>query len=138
MSAILGAMHRQAFSTTSCLQHIQKMCRLRVVDNSKLGKEAMLEGKPPKVIHVYNNVGKAQLGDRVLLAIKGEMKKGILVGAKWKKQEVMRPRFDSNNVVLIDDTGNPLGNRILAPLPMCLRAKKDDFNKLISIATRFV
>lgn len=91
-----------------------------------------------QVIHVYNKVGKADLGDKVLLAIKGQMKKGVLVGARWKVQQVMRPRFDSNNVVLIDDAGNPLGNRILAPLPMCLRAKKDEFNKLISIATRFV
>ena len=87
---------------------------------------------------MYNKKGKAELGDRVLLAIKGEMKKGVLVGAKHKKQEPMRPRFDSNNVVLIDDAGNPLGNRIYVPLPMSLRGKKDQYNKLISIATRFV
>lgn len=87
---------------------------------------------------MYNKTGRANLGDKVLLAIKGQMKKGVLVGAKWRRQEVMRPRTDSNNVVLIDDAGNPLGNRILAPLPMSLRAKKDEYNKLISIATHFV
>jgi len=114
------------------------MCRLRVVDNSALGKQAMTEGKPPRVIHVYNKTGRAELGDRVLLAIKGQMKKGILVGAKHRKQIPLRPRMDSNNVVLLDDTSNPMGNRILAPIPMSLRAKKDQYNKLISIATKFV
>ncbi|XP_003747112.1 39S ribosomal protein L14, mitochondrial [Galendromus occidentalis] len=129
---------RSAFSTSSCLLHIQTCTRLRVVDNSKIGKEAMQAGKPPKVIHVYNKKRKADLGDRVLMAIRGEKKKGVVVGAKHKVQEVLRPRFDSNNVVLIDDSGNPLGNRIYVPLPMSLRAKKDQYNKLISIATRFV
>lgn len=91
-----------------------------------------------QVIHVYHKRGRAHLGDRVLLAIKGEKKKGVVVGAKHKTQEVLRPRFDSNNVVLIDEAGNPLGNRIYTPLPMSLRAKKDQYNKLLSIATRFV
>ena len=31
---------------------IQKQTRLRVVDNSKIGMEAMELGRPPKVIHV--------------------------------------------------------------------------------------
>ncbi|OQR74429.1 39S ribosomal protein L14 [Tropilaelaps mercedesae] len=137
-ASLFGVTSCRVFSTTGCLEHIHKLTRLRVVDNSKLGKEAMMEGKPPKVIHVYNKTGRADLGDKVLLTIKGQMKKGIVVGAKWKEQQVLRPRFDSNNVVLIDDSGNPLGSRILAPLPMKLRSQKEEYNKLISIATRFV
>ena len=39
------------------------LSRLRVVDNSSIGKEAMLEGRPPKVIHVYNKTGVGYLGN---------------------------------------------------------------------------
>jgi hypothetical protein len=36
---------------------------LRVVDNSELGKQAMAEGKPPKVFHVYNKTGVGTIGN---------------------------------------------------------------------------
>lgn len=85
------------------------------------------------------------LGDKVLVAIKGEKKKGILVGLK-QNQKPMVPKFDSNNVVLIDDSGTPLGTRIHVPIPTVLRtilkektfAKGTDYTKLLAIASRFV
>ena len=40
--------------TSTQMFEIRKLARLRVVDNSALGKSAMLEGRPPKCIHVYN------------------------------------------------------------------------------------
>lgn len=42
------------FHTTARLNEVQLLTRLRVVDNSEIGKRAMAEGKPPKVICVYN------------------------------------------------------------------------------------
>lgn len=48
--------------TTSACNEIQKMSRLRVVDNSDIGKQAMAEGKPPKCIHVYNKTGIGKIG----------------------------------------------------------------------------
>lgn len=112
------------------------------MDNSEIGKKAMLEGRPPRVICVYKTaprkeLPKAEVGQKVLLAIKGEMKKAIVVGLK-RKQESFTPRFDSNNVVLIDDKGNPLGNRILVPIPNILRNDQYRLNKLVAIATKFV
>lgn len=84
-------------------------------------------------------------GDRILVAIKGEKKKGILVGLK-QNQEPKVPKFDSNNLVLIDDNGTPLGTRIHVPIPHILRtilkqkthSKGADYTKLIAIATKFV
>lgn len=70
----------------------------------------MGEGKPPKIIHVYNKQAVGKIGDKVLVAIKGQKKKGILVGLK-QKQKPKVPKFDTNNVVLIDDNGTPLGTR---------------------------
>lgn len=85
------------------------------------------------------------MGDRVLCAVKGQKIKGIIVGLK-QNQEHNVPRFDTNNVVLVNDDGNPLGTRIHAPIPNCIRpilkanssAKNVDFTKLLAIATRFV
>lgn len=84
-------------------------------------------------------------GDRVLVAIKGEKKKGILVGLK-QNQNPKIPKFDSNNIVLIDDNGTPLGTRIHVPIPHILRtllkekthSKGADYTKLLAIASRFV
>lgn len=130
--------------STTCYE-IQKLTRLRVVDNSEIGKQAMAEGKPPRCIHVYNKTGVGKIGDRVLVAIKGEKKKAILVGLK-QNQKPKVPKFDSNNIVLIDDNGTPLGTRIHVPIPTILRtimkekthSKGADYTKLLGIATKFV
>ncbi|XP_065572462.1 large ribosomal subunit protein uL14m-like [Artemia franciscana] len=133
------------FSTTSTANHIMHMTRLRVVDNSALGKQAMLEGRPPKCIHVYNKTRVGTIGDKVMIAINGQKKKAVIVGVKQKQRSLV-PKFDSNNIVLIDDNGTPLGTRIYAPIPSVLRKilkercvpKKIDYTKLLSIATKFV
>ncbi|XP_012250826.2 39S ribosomal protein L14, mitochondrial [Athalia rosae] len=139
----LGLMSR-SIHTTLVSQEIQKMTRLRVVDNSEIGKRAMLEGKPPRCIHVYNKQSVGFLGDQVLVAIKGEKKKGILVGLK-QKQKPNVPKFDSNNIVLINDDGSPIGTRIHVPIPHVLRTKLSkqckkgvDYTKILAIAQRFV
>ncbi|XP_059045103.1 large ribosomal subunit protein uL14m [Achroia grisella] len=133
------------FHTTSCLNEVRLLTRLRVVDNSEIGKRAMAEGKPPRIICVYNKQRVGYIGDRVMVAIKGQKKKGILVGLK-QTQKVKVPKFDSNNVVLIDDNGTPLGTRIHVPIPTILRtilkerthSKGADYTKLLAIATKFV
>jgi len=132
--------HQQSsnISTSAPLFHILKnsLARLRVVDNSAIGKQAMLEGKPPKVIEVYNQNKIGRLGDMVKVTIKGEMRKGYLVGLT-QKQVPMVPRFDTNNVVLADEDGNPIGTRVLVPIPNALR-KNPKLSKVIALATRFV
>ncbi|KAK7504311.1 hypothetical protein BaRGS_00004615 [Batillaria attramentaria] len=123
--------------TTNCLQELRKLARVRVVDNSALGRAATVAGKPARIIHVYNKQEVACLGDKVLLAIKGQKKRAYVVGCKQKQQPNI-PRFDSNNVVLVEDNGSPVGTRITVPIPSALRAKEGDFTKILSLATRFV
>lgn len=94
----------RGFHTTSICNEIRLLSKLRVVDNSPIGKAAMAEGRPPKCIHVYNPLRIGRTGDRVLMACKGEKVKGIIVGLK-KPEGPFVPRFDTNNVVLIDDFG---------------------------------
>lgn len=124
-------------STTQCLQELRKLARVRVVDNSALGRAAVAIGKPARIIHVYNKREVGYLGDKVLLAIKGQKKHAYIVGLK-QKQKPNIPRFDSNNVVLVEENGTPVGTRLTAPIPSVLRNKEGDFTKILSLATRFV
>lgn len=79
------------------------------------------------------------------MAIKGQKKKAVLIGLK-QNQDPKIPKFDSNNIVLIDDNGSPLGTRIHVPVPAILRtilkektqAKGADYTKILSISSRFL
>ena len=55
--------HAAPLSTSAPRCEIRKLARLRVVDNSPIGKEAMAEGRPPRVIHVYNKRSVATVGE---------------------------------------------------------------------------
>nr|XP_019594032.1 PREDICTED: 39S ribosomal protein L14, mitochondrial isoform X3 [Rhinolophus sinicus] len=129
------ALSQRCFSTAGSLSAIQKMTRVRVVDNSALGNTPY--HRPPRCIHVYNKNGVGKVGDRILLAIKGQKKKALIVGHRMPGPR-MTPRFDSNNVVLIEDNGNPVGTRIKTPIPTSLRQREGEFSKVLAIAQNFV
>ncbi|KAJ1148475.1 hypothetical protein NDU88_001310 [Pleurodeles waltl] len=133
--AVSSAVSQRAFSITTSCSAIQKMTRVRVVDNSSLGNTPY--HRPPRCIHVYNKNGIGKVGDKILLAIKGQKKKALIVGHKMPGPR-MTPRFDSNNVVLIEDNGNPVGTRIKTPIPTILRKKEGEFSKILAIAQTFV
>lgn len=121
-------------------QAFQKLTRVRVVDNSKLALQAY--HRYPTVIHVYHKSGFGRVGDVVLLAIGGVMKKALIVGQK-QPMGPMVARTDSNNVILIGEDGTPEGTRITVPIPAYLRSVhvwKDrvQMSKVIAIAGRLV
>ena len=53
----------RAIHTSAGLNKIIKLTRLRVVDNSEIGKKAMKSGKPPRTIHIYNKKGVGFIGN---------------------------------------------------------------------------
>ncbi|XP_053160296.1 39S ribosomal protein L14, mitochondrial [Hemicordylus capensis] len=135
LTQISRATNQRSFSVSGVCSAIQKMTRVRVVDNSALGNTPY--HRPPKCIHVYNKSGVGKVGDKILLAIKGEKKKALIVGHR-RPGPPMTPRFDSNNVVLIEDNGNPVGTRIKTPIPSLLRKRQGEFSKVLAIAQNFV
>ncbi|KAI4884917.1 hypothetical protein NFI96_013217 [Prochilodus magdalenae] len=135
LSKIPAAAPCRSFSVSAAVAAIQKLTRVRVVDNSTLGNTPY--HRPAKVIHVYTKNGVGKVGDMVLLAIKGQKKKALIVGHKMPGER-MTPRFDSNNVVLVEENGNPTGTRIKAPIPTHLRKMDGDYSKILAIAQRFV
>ncbi|KAJ1353261.1 hypothetical protein KIN20_009856 [Parelaphostrongylus tenuis] len=66
---------------------IHRRTRCNVVDNSALGKEANISGKRAYCIDVYKqgrrkrHMPHATLGDKILVAIRGQMRKAYVVGA---------------------------------------------------------
>lgn len=54
LSKLKQCQFTSGFHTTACMNEVRLLSRLRVVDNSEIGMRAMAEGKPPKIICVYN------------------------------------------------------------------------------------
>ncbi|XP_074845866.1 large ribosomal subunit protein uL14m isoform X4 [Carettochelys insculpta] len=135
LTQVNRVIEQRHFSISGSCSAIQKLTRVRVVDNSTLGNTPY--HRPPKCIHVYNKSGVGKVGDKILLAIKGEKKKAVIVGHR-RPGPCMTPRFDSNNVVLIEENGNPTGTRIKIPIPLILRKKGGEFSKVLAIAQNLV
>lgn len=124
---------------TRPLYQVRSLTRMNVVDNSEIGRKVKEAGKKVKIIRIYNKsrhmVG--GVGDKVLVTILGEMKKGFVVGCT-QTQGPFVPRFDSNNIVLVDNQNVPLGTRITAPVPNCLRKQGAATARLMAIGSRFL
>ena len=129
-----------------------KQTKMRIVDNSKIGLEAISMGRPPMGIQVYSHrhemrphAAYGKLGDVVKVAIMGELKKGIIVGTKAKQTHGIA-RFDTNNVVLISDDGTPLGKNVSVPVPIQLKSilkqkshfKQPEYTKMLKNVNTFV
>ncbi|KAK7799555.1 hypothetical protein U0070_016516 [Myodes glareolus] len=126
---------QRCFSTSESLCAIQKMTWLHIVDNSALGNTPY--HRPLQCIHVYNKSGVSKVGDQILLAIRGEKKKALIVGLHMSGSR-MTPRFDSSNMVLIEINGNPVETRIKTPIPTSLRKRDSKYSKVLAIAQNFV
>ena len=117
---------------------VQQESRLTVADNS--GAKEVL------VIRVLGGTKRryASIGDQVVVTVKeatpaGNVKKGQVSRAVVvrTKKEVRRNdgsyiRFDNNAVVLLNNTGEMRGTRIIGPDPRELREKQ--FMKIVSLA----
>lgn len=123
--------------TTSKLNEVQFLTRMKIVDDSQLARDGMAYKRAPKIIHVYNKKRIGYIGDRILLAVKGQKQKAIVVGTKNNTRKDGIPNFDTNNCVLVDDQDTPLGKRITVPIPSSLRGHPN-CPKLIAIATKFI
>ena len=84
-------------------------------------------------------------GDRATITIKGKVLWGVVVGLK-QMQRPFEACFDSNNIVITQRDGTPIGTRILVPIPFKIRkfanmpckSHNIEYSKIIAIATKFV
>lgn len=115
---------------------------LDVADNTGARKASLIG-----VLHAKGRLC-ARIGDLVRVNIKesapdaaikkGDKAKGIVIRTK---AAIRRPdgtyvRFDTNAVVIVDDTGNPRGTRVFGPVARELRNM--EYMKIVSLAPEVV
>ena len=115
---------------------------LDVADNSGAKKASM--------IGVLNAKGRrcGRVGDIIRVNIKesvpdaavkkGMKAKGVIVRTKSpiRRGDGTYVKFDSNAIVIVDDTGNPCGTRVFGPIAREIRNL--DFMKIVSLAPEVV
>lgn len=115
---------------------------LVVADNTGARKASL--------IGVLNSKGKrvAQIGDIIRVNIKeaapdaaikkGDKARAVIVRTKFpiRRTDGTYVRFDTNAVVLIDETGNPKGTRVFGPVARELRNM--EYMKIVSLAPEVV
>ncbi|ABS30628.1 50S ribosomal protein L14 [Candidatus Sulcia muelleri] len=116
---------------------LQQESRIRVADNSG-AKEVLL-------IRVLGGKKYAYIGDTIIVSIKeaiagssvkkGQLYKAVVVRTKKKirRKDGSYIRFDDNACVLLTNTGEMKGTRILGPVSRELRDK--EYTKIVSLAT---
>jgi large subunit ribosomal protein L14 len=116
---------------------IQLRSILDVADNTGARKASMIR-------RLGQNKATAGVGDVIVVNIKesstdasvkkGEVARAVVVRtrAAIRRADGSYLRFDTNAIVIIDDTGNPKGTRIFGPVARELRSKQ--FMKIISLA----
>ena len=125
---------------------IQQQTILRIPDNSG--------AKTVKCIKVLGGFKKryATVGDMVIVSVqqlrntskktskvlKGMVFKALIIKSKtrYKRKDGSIINLQNNSAVLLNKQGNPVGTRILGPMPKKLKKKK--FIKLISLSTGIV
>ena len=115
---------------------------LDVADNTGARKASM--------IGVLHSKGRrcARVGDLISVNIKdstpdaaikkGDKAKGIVVRTKAaiRRSDGTYVRFDTNAIVIVDDTGNPRGTRVFGPVARELRNL--EYMKIVSLAPEVV
>ncbi|EDO46559.1 predicted protein, partial [Nematostella vectensis] len=112
------------------------LTRFNVVDNSALGQRTKRNRKP-YLIGFYRKRKTAEVGDVIRVAVGGKTNKAIVVGTRKPKHHSV-PRYDNNNIVLVDDNLAPLGTRIKGPIPTIIRRRQAKYSKVLAIASRFI
>ena len=105
------------------------------MDNSENAKRVTRLDRP-YCIKLPKNKREAGFGERILIAHRGKVHKALIVSNRKTSKRL--PRYDSWNVVLLNDKLDPVGTRIIGPLPSALRKREGQFSKVIAIASKFI
>ena len=120
------------------LRSITLLTKFNVVDNSKQGQRSKRYKKAYAIGFFKNNKRQtADIGDVIKVAVRGQTCNALIVGSRKPKGNSMVPRYDNNNVVLLDENFAPLGTRIRGPIPNVLRKQREKYAKVLAIASKF-
>lgn len=111
------------------------LTRLKLVDNSENAKKVTRLDQP-YCIKLPKNKKVARFGDIITIAHRGKVHKALLVSNRQTSKRY--PRYDSHNIILLDDKLQPIGTRIIGPLPSALKKRQGEFSKVIALASKFI
>ena len=109
--------------------------RLKIVDNSENAKKVTRLDRP-YCIKPPKNSRVAGFGDVITIAHLGKVHKALVVSNRRPSKRL--PRYDTHNIILLNERLEPVGTRILAPLPSVIRRRDRQLSKVIAIATKFI
>lgn len=111
------------------------LTRLKLMDNSENARRVKRSGLPYCIKLPKNNkVGK--FGDVIKIAHLGKVHNALLISNRQMSKRL--PRYDHHYIVMLNDKKEPVGTRILGPVPSALRGKQGQYSKIIAMATRFI
>ena len=111
------------------------LTRLTIVDNSENSKKVTRLDRP-YCIKLPKNSRVAKFGQVITIAHLGKVHKALIVSNRMPSKRL--PRYDTHNIILLNDKREPVGTRIIGPLPSIMRKRERDFSKVIAIATKFI
>lgn len=124
---------------SSLLQQPRRMVglltKVKLVDNSENAKKVKKLDQP-YCIKLPRNSKVAGFGEIITIAHLGKVHKALIVSNRMPSKRF--PRYDTHNVILLNEKLEPVGTRIMGPVPSVLRKRDRDLSKVIAIATKFI
>ena len=111
------------------------LTRLNIVDNSVNAKKVTRLDRP-YCIKLPKNSKVAGFGEVITIAHLGKVHKALIVSNRMPSKRL--PRYDKHNIILLNDKLEPVGTRIMGPVPSVLRKRDRELSKVIAIASKFI
>lgn len=110
------------------------LTKFKFVDNTENSKKVKRTDQP-YCIKLPKNSKVAKFGDVVKIAHLGKVHNALIISNRKMSKQL--PRYDSHNIILLNEKKEPVGTRIRGPVPSALR-KKGQHSKVIAMASRFI
>ncbi len=111
------------------------LTKLKLVDNSENAKKVTRLDQP-YCIKLPGSRKSAGFGDIIKIAHRGKVHNALIVSNRKPGRKL--PRYDHHNIILLNSKLEPVGTRILGPLPSALRRIEGKYSKVIALASKFI
>ena len=111
------------------------LTKLKIVDNSENAKKVKKRDRP-YCIKLPRNSRVAGFGEVITIAHLGKVYKALIVSNRKPSKRL--PRYDTHNIILLNEKREPVGTRIMGPIPSVIRKRDRELSKVIAIATKFI
>ena len=114
------------------------LTKVHFVDNSENAKKVTKLDRP-YCVKLPRNSKVAGFGEVITIAHLGKLHKALIVSNRMPSKRF--PRYDTHNVILLNmlnEKREPVGTRIIGPIPSVMRKRDRELSKVIAIATKFI